>query len=279
MWLRIALIADVAYTSRVVASYRLHDESISSQTTATGERLRCDAAVIRRTFASRLRIPERERLRRRATAALAARAVLTATDLFGRGRRRRALKALAVSVRARPRTLAERSTWRLATGIARGDEYEVYRGSKDLLRSLHAAASPSRFADRIRKVAVPDDAWEDMVRRTARTIERVTPAAARVAVVDKHDPTILALSGRDGWHFPDRALQPDGYPADSERAVTYVEELRARGATHIVFPSASFWWLDFYSGLRDHLETTYRPVCREDHCLVYELAGRERAAA
>jgi glycosyltransferase involved in cell wall biosynthesis len=279
MWLRVALIADLAYTSRVVAAYRQHGDSISSQTTASGERLRCDAGVIRRIFSSSLRVPERERLESRARAALAARSVLAATDAFGSGERRRALEALATGVRASPRQLIDPSVWQLALSIARRDELSAYRSSKRLLRRLHDSVAPSRFAERIRKFAVTDDAWEDMARRTAQTIERMTPPAARVAVVDKHDPTILALSDRRGWHFPDRLLQPDGYPRDSKRAVTHVEELLERGATHLVFPSASFWWLDFYGGLREYLESTHQPVCREDHCLVYELGARKERQA
>ena len=271
MWLRVALTGDVAYSARVVANYRQHASSISAQTAESGERLRCDSAAIRRVFSGCARVPGESGLKRRAEAALAARAVLAATAASNRGEVRRALTALGVAAQSRRRFLRERSFFRLVASVARRDEFGTYRHARALIRDCYEEVRPSRFAARLEKHAVPDPAWEQMVRETAATIARVTPPAARVAVVDKHDPTILALSNRAGWHFPDQTLMPDGYPPDSDRAVTHVEQLRHRGATHLVFPYASFWWLEFYAGLRRYLDSECRAVCRSDACVVYDL--------
>ena len=213
-----------------------------------------------------------------ARAALSARAVLAATEASRRGNRRRALSALALGARATPGLIAQAQMWALAGSVVRGHELGTFQHSKRLLGALYEDVRPSRFADRIRKVATTDASWERMTRRTAETIAHATSPAARVAVVDKHDPTILGLSERSGWHFPEHSLLPEGYPSDSAQAIAHLDALRARGATHLVFPSAAYWWLDHYEGLRRHLDESCAVVVRDDDCVIYALPA-DRAGA
>ena len=68
LWLRLALRGDVAYTAAPVARYRQHAATISRGTSASGERLRCDVAVVRDLLLrehARLPDPRRARSRRR----------------------------------------------------------------------------------------------------------------------------------------------------------------------------------------------------------------------
>ena len=84
----------------------------------------------------------------------------------------------------------------------------------------------------------------------------------------KWDPTLLALSDRRGVNYPDRT----GYPCDGPAAVEQLEKLRASaGVSHLVFPSASFWWLDHYPDLADHLDERGERVWHDDDCVVFEL--------
>src|SRR5205085_730238 len=95
-----------------------------------------------------------------------------------------------------------------------------------------------------------------------------------VIVVSKGDDELLNLDGRIGWHFPQTE---DGayigyHPADSVAAIAHLEALRAKGADYLLIPSPSLWWLEHYSGFKNHLEDHYRRVAGETgDCLTIAL--------
>jgi len=110
-------------------------------------------------------------------------------------------------------------------------------------------------------------------------VRRVVPASAAMAVVDKWDPTVLHLSGRRGWHFPDRSAFPEGYPRTSELAIRHLAELRGEGASFLVVPSGGLWWLDHYAGLARYLEAEAGPVWRDERCLIFHFPTASSARA
>jgi hypothetical protein len=113
-------------------------------------------------------------------------------------------------------------------------------------------------------------AYLDLVDRVRRFARAWIPAGGRVAVVSKGDDALLALDGVEAVHFPGT---PEGgyagyYPADGADALAQVEQLRARGIRHLLFPATAFWWLDHYAGLREHLERDCERVSRDDETAV-----------
>jgi hypothetical protein len=273
MWLRLALRGDVAYTAAPVARYRQHPGSISHAATASGARLRCDAAVVRRALRA-LRISYRmpgadpQCSGRRARAALAAKALLHAGDLRTRGQRRAAFAALTLAARTRQ---AETPTLAaLALAIVRGDDYAAHRHTNALVAQLAAELEGTRYGAHL-AACKADPAWEAALARIAATVRAVTPPDAVVGTVTKWDPTLLRLSGRRGRNFPDRGTLPDGYPPDSDAAVAHLEQQRADGLSHLVLPSASFWWLHHYAGLAARLRAAGPPVHADDECVVFDL--------
>ena len=129
--------------------------------------------------------------------------------------------------------------------------------------------------------------WEPYGRRANPRYERETeqlreavkaavPAGAEVLVISRGDDSLLELNGRRAMHFPQ---DEDGgwaghHPADSAEAIDHLEALRARGAGYLVVPPTYRWWLDHYEGLREHLESRYRPVVVDERAgAIYELAG------
>ena len=278
LWLRIALHADLAYVATPFAQYRQHDNSTSQTTGKSGERLRCDIRTVQRLFRrQRHLIPAAAQLQRQAAAALASKALIYAGDRFTLGRQRAALTATLQGFRLFPALWGQRQSWLLLRSIVQGDEYGHYRHSKALLGQLYTDLASTRYGERLRKVAVSNPVWEQTLQAIARTIQQVIPPTARVLIVDKYDPTLLHLSRRQGWHFPDRRLLPDGYPRDSAVAIAHLEQLRGRGADHLVFPSAAFWWLDFYSALRHHLDHDYRRIWQDEHAVIYNLGHWQQA--
>jgi GT2 family glycosyltransferase len=125
----------------------------------------------------------------------------------------------------------------------------------------------------------PDPRYAELVRRVRQVVGDNLPADAAVAVVSKGDDELLRLGGRRAWHFPQ---DPQGgyaghHPADDAEAIGQVEALRLRGATHLLFPAPSAWWLGHYAGLARHLDQSHRAVVREEGvCVIYELAGAAR---
>lgn len=273
MWLRIALHADLAYNATALTEYRQHKSSISSTTARNGERLRCDIRTIARIFErERAHIPHARRLERQAKAALGVKALTAFGDVYTLGDRWAAVGLLRATLQLVPQLMWNPQSWLLLLSVGRDDEYGVYRHAKALLNQLYRHLCDTRYARRIEKTATVNLEWEQTLRDIAQTVRQLTPARANVAMVDKYDPTLLHFSRRRGWHFPDRRLLPDGYPPDSETAIAHLEEIRKLGAEYIVFPSAAFWWLDYYEDFRQHLDKCYQRAWGNENCIIYQLS-------
>lgn len=272
-WLRVARHAGVAYTAAPVARYRQHPGTISSATSASGERLRCDVAVVGDVLRRQARgLPQARSLRSAAGAALAAKALEHAGDLYTRGLRRDSARAATLAVRLAPTALGPLAP-RLLLATARGNDYACYRATKAMLGRLADRLEGTRYGVKVRAKAASDPQWESALGRIAQVAREVLPAEASVATIAKWDPTLLRLIGRDGRNFPDRRLMPGGYPRDGMAAVEHLEQLRGEGVSHLVVPSAYFWWLDHYTQLANHLEDRYRREADGADCVVFDLRG------
>jgi hypothetical protein len=153
----------------------------------------------------------------------------------------------------------------------RGDDYGCYRSTKHLLQALGEQLGPTRHGSRVLATASVEPRYEQTLVRVAARIRRLTPRDAQVATVTKWDPTLLRLSHRRGVQFPDRRQMPDGYPADAAAVIAHLEHLRSNGVTHLVFTSASVWWLEHYAPFAQHLESRYRVLRRDGDCVIYDV--------
>lgn len=280
MWLRLALAGDIAYTAEHVGTYRWHRDSLSRLAEARGHHLTRDLGILSRLFTDyQWKVRDADFIEARARAAVAARAVLHATDRLLRGDTVGAVRGCLLALRARPTVAGNRSTWRLVAAALQGDEFLWHVESRALLRLLAATVDGSRLAARLRDRATPSHGWEGTLRSIARTIREVVPAEAAIAAVDKWDPTLLHLSSRRGWHFPDRRTMPDGYPPDSRAAIRHLEDLRLLGVRYLVFPCSAFWWLEHYGGLAHYLEARAVRAHADDRCIIYRLTPEASCAA
>ncbi len=61
-------------------------------------------------------------------------------------------------------------------------------------------------------------------------------------------------------------------PSDSDEARSCLESAKANGAQYLIIPAKSFWWLDHYQKFREHVETRYPAVARdEDTGIIFDL--------
>ena len=123
-----------------------------------------------------------------------------------------------------------------------------------------------------------DASYDRLTGRIRELVATAIPPDATVLVVSRGDEELLELEGRRTWHFP---AAEDGryaghYPRDSDEAVKLLEAMRTEGGEFLLFPKTGLWWLDHYAGLREHLETRYSVVLRdEETCLIFALGDKQ----
>lgn len=117
----------------------------------------------------------------------------------------------------------------------------------------------------------PSD-YQQLVPRIREAVRNVVPPGATALVVSRGDEELVKLAGINAWHF---MREPDGrymgyHPADSDQAISHLEELRAEGADYLVVPSTAFWWLEHYDTFFRHLDR-YALLHQDYDCLVFHL--------
>jgi GT2 family glycosyltransferase len=115
-----------------------------------------------------------------------------------------------------------------------------------------------------------DPRYEAMVDRIRTLVDEVVPASAHVLVITKGDPGLLEL-GRRADHFPQTASgdHPGFHPATGGEAVEMLGQLRLAGATHLVVPESSRWWLAHYHELAQYLAEEAHPLVESGACCIY----------
>ncbi len=116
--------------------------------------------------------------------------------------------------------------------------------------------------------------------------ERLSRARERALVLTK-DYDILVVAGDDLVYDPDlneaRTVRPfpeidgsyAGVPDSDEAAISELASAIDGGATHFVVAWPSFWWLDYYHGLRHHLADHHLMVNSSD-AVIYRLTNDPR---
>jgi hypothetical protein len=163
------------------------------------------------------------------------------------------------------------------------------RAFHDLYREMLSSGSTpsaSRVLDtRLLKLEHGADALRRTLERqhsrqvTRHLIATRVPQGSTVFVVSRGDDDLLISGTHCSQHFP----QTEGgryaghHPGSSAEAVTHLRDLLrggAPGASFIVFPPTSMWWLEHYDGLQDHLTRSGREVfLAAGTGAVFELAG------
>jgi GT2 family glycosyltransferase len=121
-----------------------------------------------------------------------------------------------------------------------------------------------------------DEDYAALKHRMREAVRESIPLEDVVLVVSRGDADLLDLYSRTSWHFP---RQTDGrysgfYPKRAISAIAHLEAMRARGASYLLIPATSLWWLDHYNGLRSHLERYELVFDDRETCLIYAIGER-----
>jgi hypothetical protein len=110
------------------------------------------------------------------------------------------------------------------------------------------------------------------LRDAALELNKTTLPHALIVAADTGDPTIFYYAKRKGWHFLEEDGIYAGNPSDSQEATANLEELRRRGATHVVFTINTFWWLDYYPEFAQHLAASAMLMEATPEFRIYKLS-------
>jgi hypothetical protein len=104
-------------------------------------------------------------------------------------------------------------------------------------------------------------------------LQKITARDALIVAADTGDPTIFYYAERKGWHFLEEDGIYDGNPSDSQQAIVDLERLRRDGATHLVFTTNTFWWLEYYPEFARHLDESAVLMEATPRFIIYKLTA------
>jgi 4-amino-4-deoxy-L-arabinose transferase-like glycosyltransferase len=121
------------------------------------------------------------------------------------------------------------------------------------------------------------DPWANPLREAGRELDRIASANALAVFVVEGDSSGIYYGKRKGWHAFDDSLW--GPPLDSAQAITGLEKLRKRGATHLLFTQYTAWWLDYYHDFQVYLDSHYVRVQETGDYVIFDLEDIAKAGA
>jgi len=113
--------------------------------------------------------------------------------------------------------------------------------------------------------------WEDRIAVARNELLGLIQAGETYILVDASEWGGEIVPDRRAIPFLERDGVYWGVPPDDSTAIRELERLRGMDAKYAVFGWPAFWWLDYYSGLREHLRAHYRCLLSNSRLVVYDL--------
>jgi len=143
--------------------------------------------------------------------------------------------------------------------VARAGRYaEVFRVAGE---SMSGISLPCRA----------DPGWHRFYAATQEIAEIVPKEAAFILPGEAISEATALVAPRRCIPFLEKSGKYWGKPADDAAAIREVEHLRETGASFIVFVSSTFWWLEYYAGLREYLCERFPCVRENEQIVVFDL--------
>jgi glycosyltransferase involved in cell wall biosynthesis len=115
------------------------------------------------------------------------------------------------------------------------------------------------------------NSWWHRQQRALRDIAALPPSNDPLILVDDGSWGSGTLAGRRRLPFLERDGQYWGQPSDDATAIEELERMRDGGASFMLFVWATFWWLDHYPKLHEHLRHRYARIIDNDCLIAFDL--------
>lgn len=136
-------------------------------------------------------------------------------------------------------------------------------------RLLHISMRRSEFTSQL--LSELNLSWSERLQIAIEEIAAAIPAGKCFILVDENQWGLQMLPQFNALPF----LERDGYywgaPPDDSRAIEELERMRGAGASFVVIGWPAFWWLDYYSLLRNYLSSNFRCVLQNSRLIVFDL--------
>ena len=118
--------------------------------------------------------------------------------------------------------------------------------------------------------------WFHRLDRAVKDIKSHAPPQSTFILADDNEWGMGAdLECRRRLFFLERDGKYWGPPEGDAAAIEELDHMRRAGADFFVFAWPAFWWLDYYTGLRQHLRSTFPCVLENDGLVMFDLRGRD----
>ncbi|NMG21206.1 glycosyltransferase family A protein [Brasilonema bromeliae] len=136
-------------------------------------------------------------------------------------------------------------------------------------RLLHISIRRSEFTSKL--VPKLNLGWSERLEIAIREIAAVIPAGKHFILVDENQWGFDILPQFHPLPFLEHEGQYWGPPSDDQTAIRELERMRDCGASFMVIGWPAFWWLDYYSKLRNYLSSNFRCVLHNSRLVVFDL--------
>lgn len=135
-------------------------------------------------------------------------------------------------------------------------------------RLLHMSMRRSEFTSEL----LPEInlSWTERLQIAIGEIAATIPAGKCFILVDENQWSselsqfnFLPFLERDGYYW--------GAPPDDSCAIEELERMRYCKASFMVIGWPAFWWLDYYSKLRNYLSSNFRCILHNSRLIVFDL--------
>ena len=121
--------------------------------------------------------------------------------------------------------------------------------------------------------------WVNKLHCAVKDIGSIIPIEVIIVLVDEGLFGTKTFAGRRTLPFLEREGQYWGAPPDDKTAIGELERMRQAGASFMVIGWPAFWYLDYYSELRDYLNSKFRCVLNNSRIIVFDLRPRESSTS
>jgi hypothetical protein len=168
-------------------------------------------------------------------------------------------------------------------GFEQARKSDVFEHKAILLDLWQKAISSSRAG--YKQVRHPDDGllnWGEgqtrpeyrmRVRHASKEIDEVIPAGDTLVLIDGLENCLTGEAEDRRRVIRPEALdgESSGPPPNDEEAIRRLGDLRRSGAHFIAFAWPAFWWLDYYTGLHQHLRSNFPCILENDRLVIFDL--------